>query len=95
MQNTLFPGSIAFKLKDTHGVPLDFIVETIQDRGLIVEWPSFIEAARIAKWWDFQIFEQVEHALIDSGTAENYRKEILIRIKKYILEFPHPAMNCK
>ncbi len=41
---TVFPGEIAFKLYDTFGLPLDFMVDAARDLGLLFDHTSFERA---------------------------------------------------
>lgn len=90
----LFRGDVLFHLKATHGFPLDFALDRlINERGIAVEWPGFIEAARDGGWWDFQTFEVIEHAMQDAGIEREYRAAVLERFKAYVLQRPHPRMT--
>jgi len=42
--NGVVPGEVAFRLYDTHGVPPDFIEDTIDSRGLTLDRPGFERA---------------------------------------------------
>lgn len=90
----LFPGDKAFEMKATHGVPLDIVFDQIINvNGLILDWSAFIGAARRNGWWDYQTIEAVETGLTDAGIAPNTIKEIVTRMRLYMMTFRHPAMN--
>src|SRR5262245_60722741 len=42
--NGVLPGDIAFRLYDTHGLPIDFIEDTVQARGLGFDKAAFERA---------------------------------------------------
>ena len=89
----MFRGDVLFELKATHGFPLDFALDRIINQKLMaVDWVDFIEAARRNKWWDFQIYETVDHALIDAMIEKETRSSILSRLKSYVVCVPHPLM---
>lgn len=85
----MFPGRAAFRLKDEKGVPLSMIIDLCE----VIEWPSFIEAARDAGWYDFQTLAQIKAALFDADIDEVVQKEIVQRFKLYVLANPHPCLG--
>lgn len=92
----MFRGARLFGLKDAHGLPLDFALDAIiNDRGMVVEWPGFIEAARAAGWWDYQTLAVMEHALQDAGVARDLTAGIVERAKLYVMAHEHPAIRSK
>jgi alanyl-tRNA synthetase len=87
----MFQGSKVFRLKDTHGVPLDFTLDKIVNQlGGTVEWPSFIEAARSAGWRDFMTYEALCHGMQDADLPLLMQEAIQERFKLYVLTNPHP-----
>lgn len=89
----MFRGDVLFELKATHGFPLDFALDRIiSQEGMAVDWVAFIEAARKNKWWDFQTYEAIDHAMVDAMITKDSRKAILDRFKLYVLRVPHPVM---
>ena len=86
--NRLFPGHTLFNLKTTHGLPLDFALDQIQDKGLTVDWVGFIEEARKNKWWDFQTYEVITHALEDAMFPKPYIEGVKARFQAYVLANP-------
>ena len=94
MESALFAGHKLFELKSSQGLPLDFAIDRIiNDAGMRVEWPSFIEAARKNKWWDYQTYEALCHALEDAGVDKNVQEGIRRGFQKYVLANPHPLMQ--
>ena len=90
----LFPGDVLFKLKDAHGLPLDFALDSIiNERGMAVSWADFIEEARRCGWWDFQSYEAIAHAMTDAPLPKDAQEAIKRRLQLYILAHPHPAMQ--
>ena len=82
-------GAVLFKMKDEQGLPLDMQVGVLFDLGFGISWPGFIDAARRAGWYDFQIHDQIEHALQDCGScSRDYISGVLERVKLYVLKHP-------
>ena len=89
----MFSGRLLFELKATHGVPLDFSLgRIIEDCALAVDWVEFIETARKNKWWDFQTYELLMHAMVDAALPEDFRRAVESRFKTYVVRNPHPMM---
>ena len=90
----MFPGDFLFELKATHGFPLDFALDRILNQEkLVVEWVSFIEAARTNGWWDFKTYEVLVHALMDAEVDRDLAQGILDRFKIYVVKNRHPGLN--
>lgn len=87
--NKVFPGNVLFNFKATNGFPLDFAIHRIiVEVGLAIGWVDFIEAARSNKWYDFQTYEVVSHALEDAMLPKDYIEEVKKRFKLYISKNP-------
>lgn len=86
----LLRGSFLFDMKDTQGLPIDFALDALMERGFSVEWPSFIDRARQAGWWDFQTYRVLRHALQDSSVPRGVRDAILEAFQRYTQAKPHP-----
>lgn len=85
----LFSGKELFELKDTHGMPLDFSLDIVcNERKMAVDWPSFIEAARAAGWYDFQTLSQITHAMEHAALPSAYREAVIAGFKNYVLQNP-------
>jgi alanyl-tRNA synthetase len=89
----MIEGSNLFKLKDTYGLPLEMSIDIVMTKGLKIRWISFIEAARRNKWWDFQTYEVLEHALQDAGCERDYTHQVMQRFKQYVVTYKHPEMT--
>jgi len=92
MQMNLVPGSEVFRLKDERGLPLPVGIDLCLTSGRSIEWPSFIEAARSAGWYDFQTFAQIKNALAEADVGDEYAHGVLQRFKLYVLTNPHPCL---
>lgn len=93
----IFRGDVLFEMKATHGFPLDFALDRIiNEKGFVVDWVAFIEAARRNKWWDFQTYEVICHAMEDAMLPKDMQAAIRERFQLYVLAYPHPMMtpNC-
>ena len=91
-----FPGDKLFQLKATHGMPLENSLDILMNQqSLKIDWVGFIEEARKNEWWDFQIIEAVEQALVDATIDRHSCDQILKRMRAYMLTNRHPAMEQK
>jgi alanyl-tRNA synthetase len=84
----MVPGSLVFDMKAAHGLPLDFTIDAIAERGMFIEWPSFIERARQCGRWDFQTYRDLSEALEDSSISRKTSAAILDAFKSYVLAYP-------
>ena len=84
----LFDGWKLFDLKAQHGLPLDFAVAAIADRGFVVEWPSFIRRARENGWFDFQTIKVISQAVSDAYMDRKYAEQVVSRAKLFMLKEP-------
>jgi hypothetical protein len=91
----IFPGQLAFRLKDEKGMPLSMVIQNCLATNRIIEWPSFIEAARTAGWYDFQTLAQLRAALSDADAGADYTDGVIQRFKLYVVKFPHPCLKEK
>lgn len=90
----IFDGKLLFELKTVKGFPLELALDKIiNEHHKAVDWPAFIDTARTNKWWDFQIYEVVCHAMEDAGLSRDMQVEIKSRFRLYMLANPHPAMQ--
>lgn len=62
----LISGDFVFTLMDTHGVPLEILIDTIYDRGASIKWQEWILAALAHKWLVYQIMKRIEGSLRES-----------------------------
>lgn len=89
-----FSGAKLFELKNTHGLPFDFILDRVMNQlGMMVSWVEFIETARKNGWWDFQTYDAICHALADAEIPRDTIEEIKKRFQFYVLKHPHPMMK--
>lgn len=84
-------GKFLFDMKAQNGLPLDFSVAAVSDRGFIVEWPSFIRRARENGWFDFQTIKVITQAVADAYVDKKYAEQVVIRAKLFMLKEP---MEC-
>jgi hypothetical protein len=54
----------------------------------VVEWPSFIEAARENGWWDFQTYDAICVGMEDAGIERPVQAGIKARFQQYVLTHP-------
>lgn len=85
MSVELFSGKKLFELRATHGLPLDFALDSILPQ-MMVDWPGYIEAARENGRWDFQTLGEITHALIDQPAG--YRAAVIAGFKNYVMANP-------
>ena len=91
-----FPGDKLFQLKATHGMPLENALDIlINQHSMKIDWVGFVDEARKNEWWDFQTLDVVENALSESTVARDIAVNVVIGIKRYMLQQPHPAMEQK
>lgn len=91
-----FPGDKLFQLKATHGMPLENSLDILLNQQRVkIDWVGFVVEARKNGWWDFQILEAVENALVDAIVPRTVTSCILTGIKCYIYNNRHPAMEQK
>jgi alanyl-tRNA synthetase len=50
----------AFRLMDTHGIPLDLIKDVLAEKGMLIAWDYFIHDARQAGWTDRTIIQKLQ-----------------------------------
>ena len=62
----LISGEFVFKLMDTHGVPLELLIDSIYDKGSSVKWEEWILTALEHKWLVYQIMKKIESSLRES-----------------------------
>lgn len=62
----LIDGELIFKLIDSHGLPLDMIIDTCDDNNSSIKWVEFIQAAWEHGWLSYQVYEKIKHSLDES-----------------------------
>ena len=70
-----------FKLFDTFGIPLDLIIEALNEHSYLVDWYQFVLDARKAGWKTKRIHSAIDACLADvncySGDYINHLKQQL------------------
>lgn len=84
----MVPGETLFDLKAEKGLPLDFSLAVILDRGFRVEFPSFIQKARACGWYDFQTIKAIQEAMTDACIDRVYAAGVIERAKLFMLKHP-------
>ena len=85
-------GKVVFDLKNELGFPCDFSFAYIAEKGVPFDWIAFIERARECGWWDFQLYREIKHSLIDAEIRPSIREAVLDAFKRYVVANPHPRM---
>lgn len=73
----MFDGVEAFKLCDTHGVPLASLLIILMQNRMIIDWKQYINSAEKAGWKEKTIVSRIISACRDSG----YGKDYLVALK--------------
>jgi len=55
----------AFAMVDTYGIPLDIVLSTLEDRGMLPDWLDFYESALAAGWNPKNVITKLEMAIGD------------------------------
>lgn len=73
-----------FWLTDTHGLPLEIILDFLRNNGMVPSWPDYIDRAIKAKWNLSNTITKILHAVSDTyGPA--CAAEVESRIRLYIV----------
>ena len=70
---------------DTKGVPLDIIIQILDDRGYIVDWIDFYESSIKGGWTVVTSLNKIEYSLCNVKGKE-HSDEVIKRLKYYIME---------
>jgi hypothetical protein len=62
----VLPGTTAFKLVDTHGIPLAILLFVAHERGLRIDWFNFIGMAMFRGWNVRSLRSKVLEALTET-----------------------------
>lgn len=76
-----------FKIFDSHGLPLDIMLELMKENNMIPDWIDFCKEAMASGWKDKTIRNRVHTALIDTY-GEEYADNVLSRLNTYIEHMP-------
>lgn len=92
----LIDGTKVFKAIDTHGIPLDILLDRIYENNAALNWVEFIDAALEHGWLVYQIHEKIDYALRDSFYFQRKPEAIqhiktctMVYICKNVPEFLH------
>lgn len=69
-------GELAFNLMDTHGLPLDMMIDVLDDKNLSVMWGEFVDIALTRKWYSYQVYERIKNAYDESINFTRRKDEI-------------------
>lgn len=71
---------------DSIGLPLVFILDKLREENCTIDWVDFIEYT-IEKQWDItQTISKIEEALIISMDDREEQKEVIQRLKLYLIK---------
>jgi alanyl-tRNA synthetase len=59
----------AFKMADTHGLPLALVIQLCHARGMAVSMPHFFRDALAAGWKERKILATIASAMEDTGAT--------------------------
>ena len=72
-----------FDFIDTHGLPLDVVVEHIHDSGRMPSWDDFLAQAK-AKGWNMKRAVLRLSVVVKQVYGEDFHKEWLMRAESYV-----------
>lgn len=84
----VFPGSRLFQLRATHGLSLGDALSRLVGAEVTIGWVSFMTEARANGWYDFQSVDAIEQAWLDASLDPEHLKQIILRLKLWILANP-------
>lgn len=88
----VYPGANLFRMKATHGLPLDVAIDYLMNERLLsIDWVGFMEEARRNGWYDFQSIAAISDAFVDVSADWEVLDEIITRIKMWVVENPLSA----
>ena len=71
---------------DSIGLPLVFILDKLREENCTIDWVDFINYT-IEKQWDItQTISKIEEALIISMDDREEQKEVIQRLKLYLIK---------
>ncbi len=73
----------AFYFVETHGIPLDMVIEHLENKNMIIDWCDFYEDALKNNWGVRTIFTKIEMALLDLY-GRDYAENVLCRLHHYL-----------
>jgi alanyl-tRNA synthetase len=96
---TYVKGEFVFKLMDTHGCPLDMMIDVVDSKEdkIEIDWVGFIRQGWEQGWLTFQIYEKIKNSY---GESLSYTKreveveEILNKIRLYMCVHDENYVEC-
>ena len=70
-------------LVETHGLPLEIILDRFRDEGLVPDWPRFFQDARDKNWSLRTTRAKVEEAIGDVF-GPDYRREWQKELERFL-----------
>jgi hypothetical protein len=61
------------------GLPLDVIIQSFNEVGMIVDWQEFVQDAILSGWKKERILEGIDYALVDVF-GPSYRDAVLSKL---------------
>lgn len=81
----VFCGKKVFQARDTHGLPLDVVIdELINKKKMAIDWVGYVEESIKSDWTWKKTISDLEYALLDARIDKYYADQILLRIKLHI-----------
>ena len=77
---------------ETKGLPLDFILSSLDKEKYVVDWVDFIQTSLKHNWKIKGTFIKIENALIDVFGRE-YSNSIIERLEMYLLYIENKEKN--
>ncbi len=82
-------GERLFSLHDSCGLPLCMSLDRgLNESQMVVEWPSFIEAARRQGWLDQRTYRLIAEGLLEAGVDREYSENVLAHTRRYMVTNP-------
>ena len=72
-----------FRLSDTHGLPLETILDFFESRGIVIDWIEYYHDCINAGWKDKTIIQKIEYPLQDVY-GHKHSDEVMQRLKEYM-----------
>lgn len=73
----------AFYFVETHGIPLDMVIQQLENKNMIIDWCDFYECALENNWGVRTIFSKIEIALFDLY-GRDYAENVIKRLHLYL-----------
>jgi hypothetical protein len=70
-----------FKFTGTHGIPLELFLELLKEKGYLIDWLDWIQAAKKDGWNNKTIFLRIETS-IGEVYGSLYKKNFMTRLEK-------------